>query len=300
MISDPISISYGSTSAQFAITGAELVRLRHNGTDFLWNGDPKWWDFCAPILFPVIGRSPNDTIRVDGKPHPMPPHGFARDREFRLIAQSPCSATFELSADSRTLAMFPFEFRLRISASIGDARIAITASIENPGFAPIPFCFGYHPAFVWPQAQATREDFVCQFENNETFDVRRPNPASGLIGTSAIPTPIQERELRLRDSLFEDGALLFDTLSSRKIWFGSKNSQGILVSFPNSPHLGIWTKPGAPFLCIEPWQGLAEREGGDGEISRRPGATILAPGQVKEYRLVVDLDVPSLREIAHA
>ena len=291
-MSDPMTISHGSTSAQFAARGAELIGLRHKGKDYLWNGDPAWWNFCAPILFPAIGRSPDDTVRIGQSTYPMPPHGFARDRDFQVLGSTSDSITFELSDDSQTRTMFPFGFRLRMNAILRDARLEMAASIESTSAAPMPFCFGYHPAFVWPQDRDTRESHVCRFETEELPYVRRPNLSTGLIKTAQFPSPLRNRKLTLTDALFDEGAILFDALASRSVWFGPRGLSGIMVRFPDSPHLGIWTKPGAPFLCIEPWQGLAELEGGDGELSRRPGVKILAPGQIATYRLIVEFDAP--------
>ena len=289
---DPITISCAATSAQFSSRGAELIGLRHKGADHLWNGDPAWWNFCAPILFPVIGRSPGDTVRIGSNSYPMPPHGFARDRDFRMLERTPDSITFELGDDPQTRTMFPFGFRLRMSAVVHDARFELTATIENVDAAPMPFCFGYHPAFVWPQDRKVRDSYFCRFEVGELPYIRRPNVTTGLIKTARFPSPLRNRELPLTDALFDEGALIFDTLASRSIWFGPSSSSGIVVRFPDSPQLGIWTKPGAPFLCIEPWQGLAELEGGDGELSRRPGVKILVPGQIATYRLIVEFGAP--------
>lgn len=289
---DSTTISHASTSARFSARGAELTGLRHGGTDHLWNGDPAWWNFRAPILFPVIGRSPKDTVRIGHDRYPMPPHGFARDRDFRALESTPDSIAFELGDDPQTRAMFPFGFRLRMSAVVRDARFELAATIENADADPMPFCFGYHPAFLWPLDRSVRDSHVCRFETEELPCIRRPDLSTGLLKSEKFPSPLRGRELSPTDALFDEGALIFDELASRSIWFGRRGSSGIAVRFPDSPHLGIWTKPGAPFLCIEPWQGLAELEGGDGELSRRPGVKVLAPGQIATYRLIVEFDVP--------
>jgi galactose mutarotase-like enzyme len=289
---DSTTISHASTSARISRRGAELIGLRHKGTDHLWNGDPAWWNFCAPILFPVIGRSPDDTVRIGHDTYPMPPHGFARDREFRMLGSTADSVTFELGDDPQTRSMFPFGFRLQMRAVVRDARFEMAATIKNMNADPMPFCFGYHPAFLWPQDRDVRGSYVCRFEAEELPYIRRPDLSTGLIKSAKFPSPLRDRELSPTDALFDEGALLFDTLASRSIWFGRRGSSGIAVRFPDSPHLGIWTKPGAPFLCIEPWQGLAELDGGDGELSRRPGVKVLAPGQIATYRLIVEFDAP--------
>lgn len=157
----------------------------------------------------------------------------------------------------------------------------------------MPYCFGFHPGFLWPQDPAIRRGYVCLFEKTEAGSIRRPNLASGLLKNQSFVSPLVDRILRLDDSLFTDGALIFDAMRSRRVWFGPLGANGIEVDFPDCPQLGIWTKPGAPFLCIEPWQGTSAIEGSEGELSSRPGARILAPEETHRYRLSIRLDVPA-------
>jgi len=286
-----VTISNAGTSASFNVRGAELHRLTHAGRDQLWHGDPVWWDFRAPILFPVIGRSPHDRIRISEIQYPMPSHGFARDRDFRLVEGSADRVAFELFDDDASRAMFPFPFVLRIEAVARDSELALTASIRNRGTEAMPYCFGFHPAFLWPQEVAARNRYVCLFEKAEAETIRRPDLPSGLLKRQCFASPLVDRTLRLDDGLFADGALIFDAVRSRRLWFGPPGANGIEVDFPDCPQLGIWTKPGAPFLCIEPWQGTSAIEGSDGMLSSRPGVRHLAPEETHRYRLSVRLDV---------
>ncbi len=288
---DTIRIGSGELTAWFAVRGAELVRLTHHGVDLLWHGDPAWWDFRAPLLFPVVGRSPDNAIRIDGRPYPMPPHGFARDRNFSVDRTGPDSATLSLGVDDESRARYPFAFRLVIAAAIDAAALTITATVENAGDAPMPFQFGYHPGFVWPLPGAARDRHVCRFERPETAPTRRNDLPSGMLRPERFPAPLDGRTLTPTDRLFETGAVQFEALASRRVWYGPAGGRGLDIKFPDSPHLGVWSKPGAPFLCIEPWQGLAEVQGADGELVRRPGTRVLAPGGSAAYRLVTSVDV---------
>lgn len=283
-----LKIADGEIEAWFAPTGAELVRLRFRGQEQLWHGNPAWWDMRAPILFPVIGRSPGNAIKIAGETFKMTPHGFARDRPFALVRHEAAHASFEQTDDAQTRAMFPFGFSLRIEAKVRASGLAMAATVENRNTTAMPFCFGYHPGFLWPQAAERRQRYVCVFERDETAPIRRADPTTGLLARATFATPVAGRTLALDDRLFEAGALHFETVASRKIWFGVPGEPGLEVRFPDSPQLGIWTKPGAPFLCIEPWQGLAEVETSDGTLERRPGVRVLAPGEAARYRLAVE------------
>jgi galactose mutarotase-like enzyme len=287
-MTDLVKIADGDLEAWFAPKGAELVRLRFRGQEQLWHGDPAWWDMRAPILFPVIGRSPGAAIKLAGKTFGMTPHGFARDRVFAIARHEAAQASFEQTDDVHTRAMYPFGFCLRIEAQALARGLEMAATIENRNATNMPFCFGYHPGFPWPQAIERRKRYVCIFERDETAPIRRADLTTGLLARETFASPVAGRTLALDDTLFERGALHFETVASRKVWFGVPGEAGLEVRFPDSPQLGIWTRPGAPFLCIEPWQGLAEVESSDGELERRPGVRVLAPGEAARYRLAVE------------
>ena len=283
-----LSIASGALAARVAPHGGELMSLVHRGVERLWHGDPAWWDYRAPLLFPVIGRSPDDRVRVAGVAHPMPGHGFARDRDFAVLRADATSALLEQRDDAATRAMFPFAFALRVGFEVAGDALAIAAEIANRGDAPMPFGFGYHPGFLWPAAdESRREDHVCRFEKPEDGPVRRARSGTGLLLRDPVPRPFPGRTLTPVDAMFERGSLQFEAVRSRWVWFGPRGGAGLRVAFPDSPQLGVWTRPGAPYLCIEPWQGLAEAEGADGELAHRPGARVLAPGASATYRMTI-------------
>lgn len=288
-MTEKIALEAGDWHAELRTQGAELLSLRRGDRDLLWRQDPKWWEWTSPILFPVVARSPEATVRVDGKPYPMPPHGFARDREFRVLERDATRVKLELRDDTHTRVHYPFTFALRFDIGLDANGILIAAEIENRDKRPMPFGFGYHPAFVWTQDAATRHEHICLFERDETASIRRGIMETGLLRKARFPNPVVGRTLALHDDLFVPGALQFDQLASRRLWFGRQGAEGLDIGFPDSPHLGIWTKPGAPYLCVEPWQGFAEEEGADGELARRPGTRMLAPDARAVYRLSVGL-----------
>jgi galactose mutarotase-like enzyme len=284
-----VEISAGPVTARIAPKGAELAALRIGERDLIWRPDPQWWASTAPILFPVVGKSPGGQIRLAGKAYPMNPHGFVRDRVFEIVARDAARVVLETTDDAATRESFPFAFALRLEFAARDGKLFTTASIANRDAVPFPFAFGYHPAFVWPLDPARRAKHVCLFEKDETAPVRRASQDDGLLRAAKYDTPVKARRLAPANGMFVEGAFHFETLNSRRVWFGVEGEIGIDVAFPDSPQLGIWTKPGAPYLCIEPWQGLAEQAGADGELANRPGSRILAAGDIATYRLDIGL-----------
>jgi len=280
----------GETVATFSTRGAELKGLRHGEHEYLWHSDPAWWELSAPILFPIVGRSPQERIKVGGVSYPMPLHGFALSREFEVVERDAARIVFRLTDDAETRAMFPFPFRLTVAATVATQRIDFLAKIENTGTETVPFAFGYHPAFMWGATPQDRARYVCKFDAVEPGEIRRADRATGLLRTERFLIAFEGRTLPVNDALFEQGSLQFEAVRSRHIWFGRPGHKGIDFKFPDSPQLGIWTRAGAPFLCIEPWQGMADTETADGELSRRPGTRLVAAGDSVEYRLSIDLN----------
>ncbi len=284
------TIASGGTTATFSTRGAEMIGLRHGDREYLWHADPAWWGFSAPILFPVVGRSPQDRIKVGSVSYPMPLHGFALSRDFEIVEHDSARIVFHLTDDTETRAMFPFPFRLTIAATIAAQRIDFSTTIENTGSETAPFAFGYHPALMWAATPQERASFICKFDAVEAGEIRRVNRANGLLRSERFPLAFNSRTLPVSDALFEQGSLQFEANRSRRIWFGRPGHKGIDVRFPDSPQLGLWTRAGAPFLCIEPWQGMADTEVSDGELAHRPGARLVAAGAHIDYRLSIDLN----------
>jgi len=160
----------------------------------------------------------------------------------------------------------------------------MTAEVTNRGDGVMPASFGFHPALRWPLPYGKpRAAHEIVFERNEPAPIRRP--IDGLLSSAHFPTPVRDRRLTLHDSLFEDGALVFDRLASRRLVYGDALS----VAFPRMPHLGIWTMPGAGYVCIEPWQGHASPEGFDGELADKPGMVAIMPGATESFAMSIGL-----------
>lgn len=266
-------------TAKVSEKGAELVSLTlADGMDVLWNAGPEWARH-SPVLFPIVGRLPEDTAVVDGVRYHLTQHGFARDRQFRWVETRPDGCVLELHEDDASLALFPFRFRLWIEYTVADGELTVRYTVRNPDEKKVlPASLGAHPAFRWPlHAGDAREDYRLVFEENEPEPIRRV--AGGLLAAAAYPTPVRGRELALDDSLFADDAVIFDHLHSRSLTFGRPGATGLRISWQGFPELGVWTKPGAPFLCIEPWHGYATPQGFAGDLREKPGLFHLQPGE---------------------
>lgn len=289
-----IVITGAGLSAAIASRGAELQWLRDaDGRDLLWDGDPAFWSGRAPILFPIVGRAANDVIRVDGIAYSLPQHGFARRRDFTLAAHEAGAATFRLTADAATRAVYPFDFTLEIAFAIEGAALTVAAMLANPGDAPLPASFGYHPALRWPLPyDRPRAAHRMVFTEDEAAPIRCID-ADALIRPDVRPSPLDGRTLMLDDALFADGALIWDRLASRGVTFGAPGGPAIELRYDGLTELGLWTRPGAGFVCIEPWAGHADPAGFTGELSDKPGIVVVPPGGRRFFTMQIAL-VPEM------
>ncbi|EAG4892198.1 aldose 1-epimerase family protein [Listeria monocytogenes] len=273
--------------------GAELTRIFHKdtGLEYLWNADSKFWGRHSPVLFPTVGRLVEDTYLVDGKPYHLGQHGFARDRDFQVIEQTEKSVRFELDADEDSLAVYPYKFKLSIIYTIEKNTVAVSYEVENTDNKRIYFSIGAHPAFNLPLTDGTTfEDYYLDFgteENLETLCLEGPY-RSGEI-KKVVDKPVQY--LPLSYDLFKNDALIFEALKQKEMTIKSdKTPHFVKVSFPEFPFVGVWTaKPGTPFLCIEPWYGIADGAGESVELRDKAGIEHLEPEAVfaSEYEITV-------------
>jgi galactose mutarotase-like enzyme len=276
-VAELVRIASGELSAAINPLGAELTSLRDaDGHELMTDADPAFWTGHAPILFPVVGRLNGDVLRLDGQDYPMKQHGFARHQMFEVVAHDDASATFRLAANDETRACYPFEFALDVQFAIADATLAIAVTITNRGDAPMPASFGFHPALAWPLPYGERrEDHRIVFDADEPGAIKRL--ADGLVAGDR-PSPLDGRTLHLTDTLFADDALIWDPVRSRSVTYGARSGPSLRIDFPDTPDLGIWTKPGAHFVCIEPWHGHADPVGFTGDFRDKPGVFAVAPG----------------------
>ncbi|EFR8995668.1 aldose 1-epimerase family protein [Listeria monocytogenes] len=273
--------------------GAELTRIFHKdtGLEYLWNADSKFWGRHSPVLFPTVGRLVDDTYLVDGKQYHLGQHGFARDRAFQVIEQTENTVRFELDADEDSLAIYPYKFKLSIIYTIEKNTVAVSYEVENTDNKRIYFSIGAHPAFHLPLTDGTTfEDYYLDFgteENLETLCLEGPY-RSGEI-KKIIDEPA--RYLPLSYDLFKNDALIFEALKQKEMTIKSdKTPHFVKVSFPEFPFVGVWTaKPGTPFLCIEPWYGIADGAGESVELRDKAGIEHLEPEAVfaSEYEITV-------------
>ena len=285
-----IALASPRLAAQINPLGAQLSLLRdHAGRDLLWDGDPAIWAGRAPLLFPIVGALQGGRYRLGSDHYALSRHGFARGSRFAVIDSQPAQAGFRLCADDVTRRIYPFEFELDVVFVIAGATLSIECTIRNRGRITLPASLGFHPAFRWPLPFGfSRAAHYLEFEDDEPAAARRLN-GEGLLAPEPLPTPIVNRRLRLDDELFRNDAIIFDAVRSRSVSYGADRGPRIRVGFPDSPYLGVWTKPGANFICIEPWNGIADPQGFTADFLQKPGIIQIAPEKEVSIKIAISL-----------
>lgn len=287
----PFVIASSALTAAIDPLGAELLSLRDTGArELMTDADPRWWTGHAPLLFPFVGRSRGDIYRLDGQDYPMPQHGFARRSIFTPVEQKDDRLLLRLEADDDSRAAYPFDFRLDMAFACDGATLRMTATVTNRGKTDMPFSFGYHPAFAWPLPYGgAAGDHRILFDQPEPAPIRKVGAEPGLIARESVPSPVEGTMLAPTYAMFEGDALIWDDLASRSLTWGVPGRPHLKIAFPDTPWLGLWQKPGAQYLCVEPWAGMADPVGFTGDVWDKPGIMVLLPGDSRSFRMDVSL-----------
>jgi galactose mutarotase-like enzyme len=285
-MTDRINLDNGVLSATIAAHGAELVSLAADWSgELIWSGDPAVWPWHAPNLFPIVGALADDTLIHRGQAYPMKQHGILRISDCEIVAADAAECALRLVDTPETRQHYPFAFALTIRFRLDGDRLEQSFELANPGSEPLPASLGAHPAFRWPlDPGVARGDYQIRFDQDEPEPIRR---LDGRALGGDRPTPVAARVLALADALFTEDALIFDRLRGRRVIFGSAEGAGIELAFADFPQFGLWSKPGAGFLCLEPWQGYASPVGFTGDFAEKPGIVTLDPGAVRRWRLSI-------------
>jgi galactose mutarotase-like enzyme len=290
MASDDIRHEFGAGGVTAAVLaqGAELCRLQDSkGIDYLWPAGPAW-PRHAPVLFPIVGRLRDDTLRHQGKTYRLTQHGFARDLRFTWLDRSPDGCRLALTDSAETWKAYPFAFRLEIAYVAREATIEATYTITNTGDETLPVSLGTHTAFRWPLLPGTaKEDYALNFDADEPAPLH--GVQGGLLKAATRPSPILGRHLALKETLFADDALILPAPASRSLRYAATHGPGLTVAWHGFPQLGLWSRAGGDFLCIEPWHGMASPADFDGEFSEKPWLMLIPKGESRKASLSISV-----------
>ncbi len=261
--------------------GAELRSLRSKGTyhEYMWSGDSAYWGKTSPVLFPIVGGLKDDRYRYRGRTYSLNRHGFARDLEFEETRLSGTEAVFVLHDTPKTQESYPFSFKLSIRYRLKGKSLACHYEVYNPhGTQTLWFSLGAHPAFAAgeKEASAPYDSHYLEFSDDEVL--HRHLLSGNLISDEVVTIPLTDNKLPLSYELFGSDALVMKDLKSKRIKLASgKSEHGIEFVHEDFPFFGIWAAKGADFVCLEPWQGIADGVNHDQTLETKEGILSLPP-----------------------
>jgi galactose mutarotase-like enzyme len=260
--------------------GAELTSIFNKKTnlEYLWQAGKEWAKH-APVLFPIVGQLKDNSYFYNGESFSLERHGFARSQEFGVRSSKQHMMEFVLNSSDETLKIFPFQFELKIIYSIVDDKLNVRYEVKNADSKKMLFSIGAHPAFKIPLTETdSYEDFFLEFNQNEFAE--RWKLQNGLIADKKEIVLINTNKLPLKKSLFYNDALVFKSLKSDLISIKSqKSNHGLHFCFKGFPYFGIWAAKDADFVCLEPWNGIADSVNHNQQLENKEGIMHLEPGK---------------------
>lgn len=277
-------------SVEVAEHGAELVSLKKGGREYMWHGDPAFWNRHAPILFPAVGKPYNNELHIDGKVYTMKQHGFARDSEFETVGDG----RLRMIDVDRT-EQYPYKFSLEAEYRLVGSSVEITWTVTNLDQRDMHFQIGAHPGFILPDYEAGRmiNGYVRYYDAEGNLVA--PVVTSFLDDGNRIPPDkrlLVPKEMPLMPRTFIDGALIFEGGQVAKAELWDRHCQPVLsVSCPQAEAFGVWAphKEGCPFVCLEPWCGICDAKGFTGDISERTYSHHLAPEEQYQFAYTISI-----------
>lgn len=279
-----ITIQNQAIKAVIKSKGAELSSLQKEGKNYIWEINSEFWNKTSPILFPIVGALKNGEYFYGGNVYKLSRHGFARDFEFEVIENSENAVVFSLKSNEETLKVYPFHFELQLFYILEDNKLVVKYEIINRSSEKMYYSIGAHPAF---NIDGDFEDFSLVFDDEKDLETYKLE--QDLFSGKTEILKLNGNVLPLQYELFEEDALVFKNFTTKSLTLAKNNESVMKVSFPDFPYLGIWTKKDAPFICIEPWLGIADNANASGKIEEKEGIQILENNSKKQIAWSVEL-----------
>ena len=269
--------------------GAELQSLQLNGFEYLWQADSNYWAKHSPVLFPIIGELKDGKYIFADKEYHLPRHGFARDHIFEATQTADTTVIFTLRSSAETLTVYPFQFIFQVQYEIKEQTLYCSYIVQNVDDKEMYFSVGGHPAFRVPlNDQLQYDDYILAFDK-DTF-LKRFLLDNGLTKNDTETIALDDKKLQLKSSLFYNDAIVLKHIDSYQIkLYSDKDPHGLNFKFEGFPYFGIWAAKDAPFVCLEPWCGIADNQDHNHQLKNKEGINQLAAGAKWKRTWAVEL-----------
>lgn len=270
---------------KISTVGAETVSVKRGECEYIWQGNPEFWQGQAPLLFPICGRLFGGTYTYEGREYSMNIHGFVRKSEFTVKEADRCHIVLSLSQNEATLECYPFDFELTVSYTLAEDKLLSAVNIKNTGDKVLPATFGAHPGFNVPLDSGSFSDWYLEFSEDCTPNELILSETCFNTGKKRAYELENSRILPLRHSLFDVDAVFFDKVAPAVTLRSALSERYVTLEYPDMPYLGIWHKPqsSAPYVCIEPWFGLPAYDGERDDIMKKSDMLHVLPNKEKTF-----------------
>ena len=272
--------------------GAELVGIKNLETEeeYIWQKNPEYWAKSSPVLFPFVGALKGNRYFYEGKEYEfILKHGFARDYEFQVNDQIGNYLEFIFSSNDETKKIYPFDFKLYIRYVLDGKKIKIEYKVENIGEKEMYFSLGAHPAFNIPVGNGIDfSDYYLEFEKEETGEVKTFNGV--LISSQNKIKAFEGKIINLDINTFENDALIIEKPNSNIVYLKNrKNNKGIKFEYKGFKYIAFWNKPGAEYVCLEPWNGISDFDNASGDLKEKAGIEKIEMNEVYNKTLSIEI-----------
>lgn len=287
MYTQILTSKYGAELISFKLNGEEKI---HQGQNVVDENGKVYWKRQWPVLFPTVGKCKKNQTIINGKTYEMQQHGFARDMEFEPITKLDNFHSYVLRSNEKLLDKFPYEFSLYVTYRMDQNKLTTIYKVINEGDVDMPFGIGGHPAFKIDLEELQKGNYFLEFEEDEP-KIHFLYLVDGLVGTEYAKNIMDDsRRITIGPDTFNNDAVIMKGLTSKKVSLKNKNNGKTLLTldYTGFPYLAIWSKPNAPFICIEPWKTTADNANGTGVFRKKTDIILLPPKQEYECKYTVE------------
>ena len=285
MYTQMLTSKYGAELVSFKINGEEKV---HQGENCIDENGRIYWRRHWPVLFPTVGKCKKNQTIINGRTYEMQQHGFARDMEFEPLTKLDNFHSYVFRSDNKLIDKYPYEFSLTVTYRTDGNKLTTIYKVVNEGDTDMPFGIGGHPAFKINREELDKGNYYLEFEEEED-KIHFLYLVDGLIGTEYAKNILENKKVvPLNANSFSNDAIIMKGLKSNKVSLKNNGKTILTMDFTGFPYLAVWTKPKAPFICIEPWMTTADNVNGSGVFRQKTDILLLPPKQEYECKYTVE------------
>ncbi len=267
-MSKTVTIDNGILKVEISTLGAEIISVKKDGKERIWQGGDGFWSGHAPILFPYCGRLVDGYYTIgDKKIENALIHGYVKRNEFEVVSSEKTSTALLLKSNEETKKTYPFDVDFRVLFKLNKDVLEVYFMIENNESSDVYYSVGCHEAF---SLDGEFTDYAIEFTgdenaiecmglvNNFSSNVKYTLP---LQNNNVLPLKYElfdEDEKDYGNGVYSRGSVLIENAKSKRVNLLYKGEQKLSLYYNDFKNLVLWTEPNAKFIAIEPWNGLPD------------------------------------------